>query len=75
MCVCLQGLLPQALPDFLQPFSQHFILAGQQLRILNQMHPSCKLFVEQIGAVASSESAEASLLLPHTLPGTAKPSV
>lgn len=35
------------------------------------MNPSCKLFVSQVGAIASSEGAEASLLLPCA-PGTSK---
>ena len=70
LSICLQGLLPQALPHFLQPYSQHFILAGRQLRILNQMQPTCKLFVSQVEAIASSEGAKASLLLSHA-PGIA----
>ena len=55
--------MPQALPQFLQPHNQQYIRAGWQLRILSQMQPSCKLFVDQIAAVAATEAAEASLIL------------
>ena len=57
-------MLPQALPGFLQPHSQQFLMAGWQLRILDKLQPSSKLFVEQIRAIASNEASEANLLMP-----------
>jgi len=58
----LQGLLPQALPHFLEPCQKQFVLAGWQLRILQRLKPRCRSFVDQIAAIAGAEASEASLL-------------
>ncbi|KAL0048524.1 hypothetical protein WJX82_005046 [Trebouxia sp. C0006] len=56
------GLLPQALPHFLEPCQKQFVLAGWQLRILQRLKPRCRSFVDQIAAIAGAEVSEASLL-------------
>ena len=58
----MQGLLPQALPHFLEPCQKQFVLAGWQLRILQRLKPRCRSFVDQIAAIAGAEASEASLL-------------
>jgi len=58
----LQGLLPQALPQFLLPCQKQFVLAGWQLRILQRLKPRCRSFVDQIAVIAGAEASEASLL-------------
>ena len=58
----LQGLLPQALPHFLQSCQKQFVLAGWQLRVLQRLKPRCRSFVDQIAAIAGAETSEASLL-------------
>ena len=68
---CFQGLLPQALPLFLQPCHREFLLAGWQLRVLDQLHPRCTSFVSQISAIATAEAAEASLATTQALSGAA----
>ncbi|KAL0023111.1 hypothetical protein WJX77_002676 [Trebouxia sp. C0004] len=56
------GLLPQALPQFLLSCQKQFVLAGWQLRVLQRLKPRCRSFVDQIAAIAEAEASEASLL-------------